>query len=153
MNVSLRRGELRDHSFIVESQMAMAEESEGLKLSLSTLQKGVSRILENSEIGFYLIAEIDNKPSAMLLVLKEWSDWRNAWIYWIHSLFVNPAVRKQGVYRKMYEYLQNEVKSSSEVKGIRLYVDKKNITGQKTYQALGMNGEHYDLYEWMHSNT
>ena len=35
------------------------------------------------------------------------------------------------------------------VRGLRLYVDKRNDKAKKVYEALGMNGEHYALYEWM----
>jgi hypothetical protein len=33
--------------------------------------------------------------------------------------------------------------------GLRLYVDKKNEKGIKTYEAMGMDGSHYTVYEWM----
>jgi len=28
-------------------------------------------------------------------------------------------------------------------------VDKTNKNAQKTYENVGMNGEHYQLFEWM----
>ena len=36
-----------------------------------------------------------------------------------------------------------------EFAGIRLYVDKTNHNALKTYSSLGMNGEHYSMFEWM----
>jgi hypothetical protein len=33
--------------------------------------------------------------------------------------------------------------------GLRLYVDKTNTAAQKTYAAMGMDGSHYTVYEWM----
>ncbi len=33
--------------------------------------------------------------------------------------------------------------------GLRLYVETNNSTAQKTYEALGMNSQHYKMYEWM----
>ncbi len=40
-------------------------------------------------------------------------------------------------------------KNNDNIGGIRLYVDKSNISAQKTYTKVGMNGEHYQLFEWM----
>ena len=33
--------------------------------------------------------------------------------------------------------------------GVRLYVDKTNTNAQRVYSKLGMNGEHYQLFEYM----
>lgn len=49
----------------------------------------------------------------------------------------------------MYAHIQNLVKENENIRGIRLYVDKTNIGAQKTYENTGMNGEHYQLFEWM----
>ena len=49
----------------------------------------------------------------------------------------------------MYENIQKEVEANANLAGIRLYVDKSNIPAQKVYKKIGMNDEHYALYEWM----
>ena len=41
------------------------------------------------------------------------------------------------------------VDSTSDVKGIRLYVDKNNTRARALYEAIGMSGEHYITYELM----
>jgi len=33
--------------------------------------------------------------------------------------------------------------------GLRLYVETIIVNVRKTYEALGMNSEHYSFYEWM----
>jgi ribosomal protein S18 acetylase RimI-like enzyme len=35
------------------------------------------------------------------------------------------------------------------VRGIRLYVDRRNTRAQQVYTRLGMDGEHYQVFEWM----
>ena len=47
------------------------------------------------------------------------------------------------------EYIQEKVKKSADLRGIRLYVDKTNKPAQQVYEKLGMNGEHYQVFEWM----
>jgi ribosomal protein S18 acetylase RimI-like enzyme len=49
----------------------------------------------------------------------------------------------------MYEHVQSIVKQDPDLKGIRLYVDRTNVGAQDVYTRLGMNGEHYGVFEWM----
>jgi ribosomal protein S18 acetylase RimI-like enzyme len=45
--------------------------------------------------------------------------------------------------------VQALVNSDAGLKGIRLYVDKQNKKAQEVYKRIGMNGDHYLVYEWM----
>ena len=44
--------------------------------------------------------------------------------------------------------LKNEADKMG-VAGLRLYVETNNKRAQKTYEALGMQSEHYTMYEWL----
>ena len=37
----------------------------------------------------------------------------------------------------------------NDVAGLRLYVEADNINAQKTYEAMGMNSDHYRMFEWL----
>ena len=130
-------------------QVLMAKETEDLNLDPDTVQKGVKAIFDNPEKGFYLVTEEDGEVVASLMITYEWSDWRAKTTWWIQSLYVKPEHRRKGIYRKMYEHLKNKIKDDNTVGGIRLYVDKTNVKAQKAYEALGMDGEHYSMYEYM----
>ncbi len=147
--MKIRKASSKDKMFIVASQVRMAQESEELSLDEKIVGKGVEHILTNPEIGFYLIAEDGEQACACLLVLKEWSDWRAGNVLWIHSVFVLKPHRKKGVFSKMYQTLKNDVIQDDELQGLRLYVDKTNLNAIKVYEKLGMNSEHYHMYEWM----
>ena len=84
-----------------------------------------------------------------LLTIPEWSDWRNGTVLWIHSVYVAPEFRKRGVFQTLYSHLKDNVAHSTDLRGLRLYVDKTNSVAQKVYSELGMNNQHYHLYEWM----
>ena len=59
-------------------------------------------------------------------------------------------LKKQGELRnRLFEHLKNQISESSELVGLRLYVDKGNHSAQQVYKRLGMSAEHYDLYEFM----
>ena len=49
----------------------------------------------------------------------------------------------------MYKHIQDQVVNSHGVNGIRLYVDANNNPAQNVYTKLGMDGDHYRLFEWM----
>lgn len=139
-----------DHSKqIAEFQIQMALETEQIHLGRETVLKGVASVFEKPELGRYFVAEINNEIVASLLITYEWSDWRNARIWWIQSVYVVPEHRRKGIFRLMYSHIRSIVENNKDIGGIRLYVDKTNINAQKTYDHVGMNGEHYQLYEWM----
>ncbi len=143
------KANITDKDFIVNSQINMALESENLKLTFKTVNKGVEYILNNPSVGFYLLSKIKNRPTACLLVLKEWSDWRCGNVLWIHSVYVVKENRRQGIYSKMYGYLKDLVNEDESLRGLRLYVDKSNKPAINTYEKLGMSQDHYYMYEWM----
>jgi ribosomal protein S18 acetylase RimI-like enzyme len=49
----------------------------------------------------------------------------------------------------MYAHIQGIVERQEGVLGIRLYVDKRNTAANEVYRRLGMDGEHYAMFEWM----
>jgi ribosomal protein S18 acetylase RimI-like enzyme len=139
----------RDFNDLIDFQMDMAHESEGLKLDRDTLSKGVKAVFDDPTKGTYYVALDQAKAVASLLTMHEWSDWRNANVLWIHSVYVKPDYRRQGIYRRMYHHLKEMVDQSPDYRGIRLYVDKSNHSAIKTYQKLEMSNEHYDLFEYL----
>lgn len=150
MNIKVRPGLLFDIDVIAEYQVKMAFETEnGLKLDPPTVNLGVTAVMDDPSKGKYWLAEVDGKVAGCLLTVPEWSDWRNGTVLWIHSVYVHPDFRKHGVYKALYAHLKQMVTDSKELRGLRLYVDKTNLNAQKVYEALGMSGEHYHLFEWM----
>lgn len=145
----VRRAKTKDHNDIVEFQLAMAYETEGVELHKPTVEKGVLAVFNDESKGHYYVAEIDGRVVGALLTTFEWSDWRNGMVLWIQSVYVVAEYRRQGVYRSIYSHIQKKVKNDDTLNGIRLYADKTNIKAQKTYENLGMNQEHYVLFEWM----
>ena len=149
INFQIQKATREDADWIVDAQILMAFETENLQLNREDVVKGVGFIFDYLDRGFYIIARNDEQnPVACLLVLKEWSDWRNGEVWWIHSLYVMPDYRKQGIFKKMFEYIE-ELARSSDVRGLRLYVDKSNVNAKMAYEKLGMNKNHYELFEKM----
>ena len=147
--IEIRRGRREDAPYIIDFQIRMAKEAEDLTLDRPTVEKGVQAVFDDPHKGAYWIAELDGKVAGCLLTVPEWSDWRNGTVLWIHSVYVIPSARRRGIFRMMYETLKTMVKQSADLRGLRLYVERENERAQKTYHAMGMDGNHYKLFEWM----
>jgi len=129
--IEIRKGKLSDSEHIVELQLQMARETEGLGLDKPVGSRGVHGGFEEPARGTYWVAEEKGKVLGVLLAIPEWSDWRNATVLWIHSLYVIPEARGQGVFKKLYLNLEKQVEQSPDLAGIRLYVDKRNKSAQE----------------------
>jgi ribosomal protein S18 acetylase RimI-like enzyme len=137
-----------DIDFIVDGNMAMAFDTEGVRLDPEILRVGVLAVLEARVPGRYWTAERDGIVVGQVLITYEWSDWRNRMVWWIQSVYVSPAARRDGVFRALYEHVRAEARSSG-AGGLRLYVDNTNTRAQQVYAALGMKGDHYRVFEEM----
>ncbi len=144
-----RKAQDTDAASIQTFQQAMAFETEQIKLDPLTLEKGVSAVLNNPALGTYHVCEVNSEVIGSLLLTTEWSDWRNGTVWWIQSLYFKPEHRGQGLFSQMYHYVQELAQIEKDVRGIRLYVDQTNQHAQKVYAKLGMNGDHYRVFEWM----
>jgi ribosomal protein S18 acetylase RimI-like enzyme len=147
-NLKIKQAKIQDALWIAQAQVNMARETEDFELNLDTVSRGVEHIFANPSIGGYYAAYMDDKIIACLLTLLEWSDWRAKNVAWVHSLYVEPEYRNQGIFKSMHEYLVQEFQQAG-FAGIRLYVDKTNTLAQKAYEKVGYNGQHYRLFEFM----
>src|SRR5690242_8685029 len=147
--VNYRAAVVADAPTIVEFQIAMARETEDVGLDREVCTKGVADVFADPRHGFYLVGEQNGRVVVSTLITYEWSDWRNGVVWWIQSVYVAPEARGRGVYKGLYRYVQGLANADARVRGIRLYVDKRNTRAQQVYTRLGMNGEHYQVFEWM----
>lgn len=146
--IVIRYAKIDDVDAIVKFNLEMAYETEGITLSIEKLIDGVKAVFDDTTKGFYVVAECDNKPVGQALVTYEWSDWRNALFWWIQSVYVLPEYRGAGIFRSIFTYIRSLAESSN-VCGIRLYVERNNHIAKSVYEKLGMEESHYDLYELM----
>jgi ribosomal protein S18 acetylase RimI-like enzyme len=143
----IRLAKSSDIEALARNHRAMAFETESKSLDEETTLRGTRAVLEDPGKGFYLIAERTNQMVGQLLVTFEWSDWRAGTFWWIQSVYVLPHARRTSVYRALHDYVLTEARRSKDICGVRLYVDKDNRNAQATYQAMGMQPAHYDIYE------
>jgi len=139
--------ELRDLDTIAELNIAMAWETEQRRLEPATIRRGIEAVMEDSDYGFYVVAESDGHVVGCLLITFEWSDWRSALFWWIQSLYVRPPYRRRGVFKHLHSFVKTRALQHPEVCGLRLYVEHSNHIAQRAYDQIGMTPTTYRMYE------
>jgi GNAT superfamily N-acetyltransferase len=145
--LAVRSAGHHDIDLLVESNLALARETEGKGLDEARLRAGIRAVLGDRSRGRYFVAERDGTPVGALMVTTEWSDWRDGEFWWIQSVYVTRAARRTGVYRALHAHVEREARATPGVCGLRLYVERENEAAQRTYEAVGMARSHYDLFE------
>ena len=143
----IRLATREDAPALIAFNSAMALETERKELLPEVIGAGVQALLDNPASGFYVVAEEGGRVVGSLLVTREWSDWRNGDFWWIQSVYVHPDFRRQGIYKRLYRYVQELASQDAKVCGFRLYVERENDRAQSTYRALGMKETRYLVYE------
>jgi GNAT superfamily N-acetyltransferase len=146
--MNIRVASREDGRVFVEFNQAMAFETEGKQLDPDIVGPAVSTVFDDAEKGFYVVAEDDGQIVGGLMITYEWSDWRNAWLWWIQSVYVRPEARGKRVYSHLYDFVKTLAREKG-VYGIRLYVEHDNYHAQRVYEKVGMEKSHYIMYEEM----
>jgi GNAT superfamily N-acetyltransferase len=144
--LSIRLAGPDDAAIVTEFSLACARDSEGLVLDTTRVRAGVQAVLADAMRGRYYLAENEPRPIGQIMITGEWSDWRNAWIWWLQSVYVHPEHRRQGIFRALLEHIEAEARRES-VALLRLYVDRNNGPAERTYLARGFGFAHYQMLE------
>jgi ribosomal protein S18 acetylase RimI-like enzyme len=122
--------------------LAMAWESEGIKLDEETLKMGVQAVFNNASLGTYWVIEQGKRMIGCTLITQEWSDWHNAPYWWIQSLYIQPEFRGRGLFEGLLSTLEIAAKAQN-VRELRLYVATNNHRAIRVYERNGFESEHY----------
>ena len=143
----VRQAEPEDADTLAEFNLAMARETEGRTLEPGVVAAGVRAVLGDPDRGRYFVAEHQGRPCGMAMITYEWSDWHNAWFWWLQSVYVQPERRRRGVFAALLHHITREARRRGDVCGIRLYVDRDNTSAINTYNRLGIAGSRYLVHE------
>jgi GNAT superfamily N-acetyltransferase len=140
-----------DRPMIAEFNRRLAVETEGKVLDPAVLDRGVARALADPDRLRYWVAETrcfeDVRLVGQTAITREWSDWRDGWVWWLQSVYIDADFRGQGIFRTLYQHIRDAARTEPDVIGIRLYVENGNLRAQKTYEALGMKPGGYSVLE------
>lgn len=139
-----------DLDSIVEFNLRLAAETEDKALDPIVLRDGVARGLADPDRLRYWVAVRDGRVIGQTAITREWSDWRNGWLWWLQSVYVAADARGAGVFKALYARIRDEA-AACDVIGLRLYVEHENRRAHDAYRALGMAEAGYSVLEelWM----
>ncbi|MGM0575656.1 MAG: N-acetyltransferase family protein [Myxococcota bacterium] len=146
-DLHIRYARPEDAARLADFNQRMARETEGRSLEPDRLRAGVEAALADPARGRYHVAESGGELVGGLLITREWSDWRNAWFWWIQSVYVPPEHRGRGTFRALYDHVAREAREAPDVCGLRLYVERENTRAIAVYERLGMVDAGYRLLE------
>ena len=152
----IREAHAGDVDLAAQWNAALAWETEHKRLDPATVRAGVAAGIADPARARYFIAMDDaalagretvGTPAGMLMLTREWSDWRNGEWWWIQSVYVAPDHRRRGVYAALHRHVEQLARATPGVVGLRLFVERGNATAQRTYAALGMDDAGYLVFE------
>ena len=145
--ITVRDARPGDLDAIVGFNHALAAETESKALDPAVLARGVAAALADPDRLRYWVAELDGRLAGQAAVTREWSDWRDGWIWWFQSVYVLPDARRAGVFRALHARIRSSARAAPDVLGLRLYVEAGNTRAHSTYRSLGMAPGGYHVYE------
>jgi ribosomal protein S18 acetylase RimI-like enzyme len=149
MNYRIEKASFQDIDAIAGFQVALVLETDHLEPDRERMRNGVRRVFEEPGIGFYLVARDGSGAVAgCLLLQREWSDWRNSWVWWMHSVYVVPEHRRRGIISGMLAYAE-ELARAEDGAGLRLYVEANNEIAKAAYRRAGLAPGYYEFFEKM----
>jgi ribosomal protein S18 acetylase RimI-like enzyme len=142
-----RKGEAKDVETLVEFNCRLAQETESRCLDAETVRRGVLRGLMLAPEVRYFVAEGNGRVIGQLMLTREWSDWRDGWMIWLQSVYVQAEFRGTGVFRRLLEYAIQDVSAAESAVNSRLYVEHDNMAAKAVYQKLGFVSAGYEVME------
>ncbi|MCH2211999.1 MAG: GNAT family N-acetyltransferase [Fuerstiella sp.] len=142
-----RRADLGDLESIVCFNLRLAEETEEKTLDRETLRAGVSRGMRLFPEAQYFVAEIEGSVIGQLMLTREWSDWRNGWMLWLQSVYVQREFRCQAVFSRLLSCALDTANADGKAVGLRLYVEQKNAVANEAYRKMGFDDAGYRILE------
>lgn len=144
--IAVRLATPQDAATVARFNIACARDSEGLELDESQARAGAETALRDPSRGRYYLAEDATGTAGQIMITREWSDWRNAWTWWMQSVYVRPEARRRGVFRALLRFIESAARDEG-VGLLRLYMDKDNRPAENAYHAEGFATSHYRLLD------
>lgn len=145
-DILIRDAAPTDDDVLADFNLQLAFESESITLEPTVVLSGVRNVLADPAKGRYFVAVVAGEVVGCTMITHEWSDWRNADIWWFQSVYVHKDHRKRGVFRALHSHVVQAAKLAGAC-ALRLYVEEHNAPAIATYTRLGMSVGHYRVME------
>ena len=147
LQVTIRRATADDVEILVDFNCRLAAETESKTLDTEIVRRGVARGMEQGDEVVYFVAEFDTQIVGALMLTREWSDWRDGWMVWLQSVYVQQKYRGRGVFRTLLNHVLDVLQDQPDVLAVRLYVENQNSRAQAVYAKSGFKDPAYRVLE------
>jgi GNAT superfamily N-acetyltransferase len=142
---SVREATQEDLDFLVAFTLAEAREAEKLELDPRSAAAGVrAALLEAGVARYWVLEDREHKAVGSISAVKEWSDWRGGFYWWVQSLFIEPPFRGQGLARVLLEAVKGAARAEGAL-DLRLYVHQDNLRAIRAYEREGFRQAPYKI--------
>lgn len=147
MQLRFRSADFTDAAVLADFNCQLAWETEHRQLDRELVLAGVEGGLKRYPEVRYFVAEKGGEVIGQLMLTREWSDWRNGWMIWLQSVYVQADCRRQKVFQRLLQFATAAVQQEDNPVCLRLYVEHNNAAAQGCYQSLGFRDAGYLVME------
>lgn len=143
--LQVRRARQDDLPYIVDFTVAQVYEGEAARKSRETVERGVRIGLNDpSIISYWVLVDENDTPVGTTSACKDWSDWNAGFYWWVQSLYIAPAHRRQGGMALLIEAIRQEMDADDGLQ-LRIYVNKDNRAAKAAYERCGFGMSVYEV--------
>lgn len=137
MKWTVRTAQPDDLETLVAFTLAEAVDAENRSLDPDTARRGIAAGLTDPDIAMYWILEgEDGRAVGNISVVREWSNWRAGYYWWIQSVYIRPEDRGQGLMRHLVAAVVETATSQGALE-LRLYAYHDNAQAISAYEREG----------------
>ena len=143
MNFTARIAHFDDLDTLVSFALHEAEDAEGITLTFDIVRVGIQDALENPDIArYWTLVDSDGNVVGNISVLKEWSNWKAGFYWWIQSVYIRPEHRGRNGLKALMDKVKETAIGENALE-IRLYVHQDNHRARRAYQRSGFTEAPY----------
>lgn len=134
MNYTVRTAHTEDLELLVRFAHAEAVDAEGINLPPEIVRKGILTALGNPAVArYWVLADVDGQVVGHISVVREWSNWKAGYYWWIQSLYIRPEHRGKNGLELLLEKIKETARQENALE-IRLCVHRDNLRARRAYQ-------------------
>ena len=141
---TIRHAQPSDIDTLAAFTLQEAREAEAFDADPSAVRRGVEAAFSDLPPSTYWVAEWDGQAVASVSAVKEWSDFRGGYYWWIQSVFVVAEHRGHGLLRLLLDHVAGVAKAAGAL-DLRLYAHASNERALQGYRRNGFTAAPYVL--------
>ncbi len=134
----IREAAAGDVDVLAAFTLEEAKDAESVALDAAVVRQGIlSALRREAPIRYWLALRTGRGEAAgSIAVIREWSDWRAAYYWWVQFLYVVPEARGGGLAGELIEHVRGVARIEGALE-LRLYVHGANARALRAYEKQG----------------